>query len=153
MARLSRTSEGRAPVQTDILYVPPLGENEVEKLISDKKQDLKKIGIVVKLVKIRKKDMVNPEVVGALGSRGVTRLPALLVANQVYTGYRAIKRHYELACSAPAQACSAPAQACSEPVAKDDAPDSLTAFYENQLYGGGDSYWGDTFGEGYFGAE
>lgn len=54
-----------------------------------------KMGITVKIVKIRCQDLQNQEVMATMRARGISRLPALTTSTKVYIGYKEIRDLYE----------------------------------------------------------
>jgi hypothetical protein len=54
-----------------------------------------RMGLAVKVNKIRSQDLQNPRLVEAMRKRGITRLPALTTPNNVYIGLKEISDIYE----------------------------------------------------------
>jgi hypothetical protein len=67
----------------------------VLKYIHARMPDLKQMGLAVRVNKIRSQDLTNPRLVAAMRKRGITRLPALTTAANVYLGYKEICDVYE----------------------------------------------------------
>jgi hypothetical protein len=59
------------------------------------KDELEKMGIAVRVNKIKSTSLVNQDVVTAMKKRGITRLPALTTVNNVYLGEKEIHDLYE----------------------------------------------------------
>jgi hypothetical protein len=54
-----------------------------------------KMGILVKVHKVRSQDLQNANIIDAMKMRGITRLPALVIQKTVYIGINDIKKLYE----------------------------------------------------------
>lgn len=54
-----------------------------------------KMGISVKVHKVRSQDLQNENIIEAMQMRGITRLPALVIQKNVYIGINAVKALYE----------------------------------------------------------
>lgn len=89
-----------------------------------------KMGLAVKVNKIRAQDLKNAQLVGALRKRGISSLPALTTPNDVYIGFKEIADVYETNVKEFA-AVGRQGRRDIEGATLD--PDSLDSFYHDEM--------------------
>ena len=68
---------------------------QVLKYVHSKLEIFTKMGLSVKVNKIRSQDLQNPKLINVMRQRGITRLPALTTSNNIYIGFAEITDIYE----------------------------------------------------------
>lgn len=91
---------------------------------------LQQMGVSVKINKVRSQDLQNPRLVEAIRQKGISRLPALVTASNVYIGFKDIIDVYEsniktfMKMTTPQK---------SQPVKKVPYETNLEDFYKNEM--------------------
>ena len=88
-----------------------------------------RMGLTVKVNKIRSEDLQNPRLVEAMRKRGITRLPAMTTSNSVYIGLKEISDVYER----NIKEFAAVASRGEHPVEGFLPEDDLDNFYRNEM--------------------
>jgi hypothetical protein len=89
----------------------------------------KKMGLAVKVNKIRSQDLRNAKLVAAMKRRGITNLPALTTPNNVYLGYKEICDVYER----NIKEFAAVGRRGEKPIEGAAPEDDLTSFYGDEM--------------------